>query len=128
MRGLGMLFLLLGGLPIVAFVVTLVVSDGAPLHPPLNAAFAESGVLAKVHVTPDLELGQPRRKAYADSRNPIARVPALAWQPPDSFQLPRHRTDAAWNRLDQMAADGNRDALTSRTLMQSADFIRPNSG
>lgn len=125
MRGLALLFLLLGGLPIAAFVVTLVLSDGAPLNPPLNAASAGSGVLAEVHVTPDLELGQPQRKAYADIPNPIARATALTWEPPDPFQLARHRTDAAWNRLDQMAADGNRDALTFRALMQSADFIRP---
>mgnify|MGYP001434416977 CR=1 FL=1 len=34
-------------------------------------------------------------------------------------------TDAAWDRLDRLAAGGNRDALMFRTLMQSADFIRP---
>ncbi|MBT5571694.1 MAG: hypothetical protein HOJ90_10795 [Alphaproteobacteria bacterium] len=125
MRGLALVALLLGGLPIATFVATLVLSDGAPLQSPFHVTFAGSGMSAVVHVTPDLKPGQPAQKAHADIPNPIAASPALAWQPPDPYRLARHRTDAAWDRLDRLAADGNRDALMFRTLMQSAEFIRP---
>lgn len=125
MRGLALMALLLGGLPIATFIATLALSDGAPLQSPLHAASAGSGMSAVVHVMPDSEPGQPTEKAHADIPTPFVPSPATTWQPPDSFRLARHRTDAAWDRLDRLAAGGNRDALMFRTLMQSADFIRP---
>jgi hypothetical protein len=128
MRGLAVVALLLGGLPIVTFVATLALSDGAPLQS-FRVLSAGPGMPVAVHVTPDREHGQPVSESLAGIPTPAvsAEVPPFAqrWQPPDAFRLARHRTDAAWDRLDRQAAAGNRDALVFRTLMQSADFIRP---
>lgn len=129
MRGLATIALLLGGLPIVTFVATLALSDGAPLQSPFRGSSAGSGVSAAVHVTPDFKPARPVLEAQAGIPTsipetfPESRV--HRWQPPDSFRLTRHRTDASWDRLDRLAAGGNRDALMFRTLMQSADFTRP---
>jgi hypothetical protein len=130
MRGLLVIAMLTGGLPIVTFVATLALSNGAPLQSPFRGSLSGSGMSAAVHVTPDIEPGQPAQKALAGIPTSVltrSDVPPRVshWQPPDSHRLSRHRTDAAWERLDREAAGGNRDALLFRTLMQSADFVRP---
>lgn len=130
MRGLVVIAMLTGGLPIVTFVATLALSNGAPLQSPFRELSSGSGMLAAVHVTPDIEPGQPAQKALAGIPTPVSArsdVPQRVshWRPPDSYRLARHRTDAAWERLDRQAAGGNRDALLFRTLMQSADFTHP---
>lgn len=130
MRGLVVIAMLTGGLPIAAFVATLALSNGAPLQSPFRGSLSGSGMSAAVHVTPGIERGQPVQKALADIPTPVsARSDAppyvSRWHPPDSYRLARHRTDAAWERLDRQASGGNRDALLFRTLMQSADFARP---
>lgn len=125
MRGLAVVALLLGGLPIVTFVATLALSDGAPLQSPIRGSFSGSGMPVTVHVTPELEHGQPVSDSRAGIPTPIAGQVSADWRPPDSHRLARHRTDAAWDRLDRQAAGGNRDALLFRTLMQSADFAVP---
>lgn len=128
MRGLAVVALLLGGLPIVTFVATLALSDGAPLQP-FRALSAGPGMPVAVHVTPDREHGQPATQSLAGIPTPDVTDKAAPyvqrWRPPDAFRLARHRTDAAWDRLDRQAAAGNRDALLFRTLMQTADFTRP---
>jgi len=128
MRGLAVMALLLGGLPIVTFVATLALSDGAPLQS-FRDLSAGSGMPVAVHVSPGNAQGQPAPGSLAGIPTPGTSDPmpprAQRWQPPDSFRLARHRTDAAWERLDRQAAGGNRDALLFRTLMQSADFTRP---
>ncbi len=129
MRGLTAVALLIGGMPIATFVATLALTDGAPLQSPFRAASAGSGMPAAVHVTPDTEPGQSARDALAGIptwiSQPAVDAPVPDWRPPEAHRLVRHRTDAAWDRLDRLAADGNRDALVFRTLMQSADFARP---
>lgn len=125
MRGLAAVALVIGGLPIVTFVATLALTQGAPLQMPFHAESAGPGMPDTVRVTPDLEPGQPAQFAHAGIPTPDAVMPIHLWQPPEYAQLARHRTDAAWDRLDRMAAGGNRDALVFRTLMQSADFARP---
>jgi hypothetical protein len=125
MRGLAVSALLLGGLPIVTFVATLALSDGAPLQSPIRGSFAGPGMPVTVHVTPEFEHGQPAPEALAGIPTPVTRHVSARWQPPSSHRLARHRTDAAWDRLDRQAAGGNRDALLFRTLMQSADFAVP---
>ena len=125
MRGLATIAMLLGGLPIATFVATLVLRDGAPFQSPLRGSFAGSGMSAVVHVTPEIAPGQPAQETQVGIPTPASTYPALYWEPPDSFRLARHRTDAAWDWLDRLAADGRRDALMFRTLMQSADFARP---
>jgi hypothetical protein len=125
MRGLAVVAMLLGGLPIATFVVTVVLSDGAPFQSPFRGLSAGSGVSAAVHVTPDFSPESPVQEAEAGIPSPIPVSAAQTWQPPDSFRLTRHRTDAAWERLDRLAAGGNRDALMFRTLMQSAEFANP---
>lgn len=132
-------------MPIATFVATLVLTDGAPLQSPFRATSAGSGMPAAVHVAPGFEHGQPATKARAGIPTPISHAPAAQpddarrddvrpddahpraseWRPPDPDRLARHRTDAAWDRLDRLAAGGNRDALVFRTLMQSSDFVRP---
>ena len=112
-------------MPIVTFVATLALTDGAPLQSPFRAASAGSGMPAAVHVTSDTEHGQPARDALAGIPTPASHPRVRQWRPPDPDRLARHRTDAAWERLDRMAAGGNRDALVFRALMQSADFTRP---
>jgi hypothetical protein len=118
MRGLVVIAMLTGGLPIVTFVATLALSNGAPLQSPFRGSLSGSGMSAAAQKAlagiPTLVLTRsdvPPRVSH--------------WQPPDSHRLSRHRTDAAWERLDREAAGGNRDALLFRTLMQSADFVRP---
>ena len=125
MRGLAAVALFIGGLPIVTFVATLALTEGAPLQSPFHAASAGPGMPAPVHVTPDIEPGQPARNAQAGIPTPVALGRAHMWQPPAGSRLARHRTDAAWDRLDRMAESGNHDALLFRTLMQSAEFTRP---
>lgn len=130
MRGLAVIAMLLGGLPIVTFVATLALSNGAPLQSPFRVSSSGSGMSAAVHVTPGIEPGQPAQKVPVGIPTPVSVgsefPPRVAyWRPPDSYRLARHRTDAAWERLDRQAGSGNRDALLFRTLMQSADFARP---
>jgi len=125
MRGLAAVALFIGGMPIAIFVATLALTEGAPLQSPFHAASAGPGMPAPVHVTPDIEPGQPARNAPAGIPTPVALTAVHSWQPPASSYLARHRTDAAWDRLDRMAQGGNRDALVFRTLMQSAEFPRP---
>lgn len=125
MRGLALVAMVLGGFPVAAFVATVVLSDGAPLQSPFRGSSAGSGVSAAVHVTPDFSPEPTVQEAQAGIPSPIPVSAAQAWQPPDSFRLTRHRTDAAWDRLDRLVADGNRDALVFRTLMQSSEFANP---
>lgn len=122
MRGLALVAMFLGGFPVATFVATLVLSDGAPLQSPFRGSSAGSGVSAAVHVTPDFSPKPTVQEAQAGIPTSIPVSAVQSWHPPDSFRLTRHRTDAAWDRLDRLAAGGNRDALMFRTLMQSADF------
>jgi hypothetical protein len=125
MRGLAVVAMLMGGLPLAVFIATLVLSDGAPLQSPFRWSSTGSGISATVHVTPDIKPGQPAPFTSADIATLIAVSQAQGWQPPRRQKLARDRTDAAWNRLHRMAAEGNHDALMFRTLMQAADFTRP---
>jgi len=125
MRGLAAVALFIGGMPIATFVATLALTEGAPLQSPFHAESAGPWMPATVHVTPDIEPGQPARNAQAGIPTPLALTQAPMWRPPEASYLARHRTDAAWDRLDRMAAGGNCDALVFRTLMQSAEFARP---
>lgn len=125
MRGLAVIALILGGLPFVTFVATLALSNGAPLQSPIRGSFSGPGIPVAVHVMPEFENGQPAPESFAGIPTPIVLHESARWQPPGSRRLARHRTDAAWERLDRLAAGGNRDALLFRTLMQSADFAVP---
>lgn len=121
LRGLTMLAWIIGGLPVVAFVATFAVTDGAPIRAPS----AGSGMPAGADAAPDwpgqAALAPPAgipTLAVADAETRI--VPAISgWAPPPADEFRHDRTHAGWDRLERLANAGDRDALVFLTLMRS---------
>ncbi len=63
MRGLAAVALFPGVMPIAIYDATLALTEGALLQSPFHAASARLGTPAKVHVTPNIEPGQPAQNA-----------------------------------------------------------------
>ena len=122
MRGLTMLASVIGGLPVVAFVATLALTEGAPIRAPS----AGSGMPDVASVEPDW-LGQPGLATPAG-------IPTRAWdqtprtvvnwKPPPAAEFRYDRTRAGWDQLRRLAESGDRDALVFLTLMKSGVIPR----
>lgn len=121
MRGLTMLAWIIGGLPVVAFVATLAVTDGAPIRAPS----AGSGMPAGADAAPDwpgqTALVSPAGiPTLAVTHAQTRMVPAITgWAPPPADEFRHDRTHAGWERLERLANAGDHDALVFLTLMRS---------